>query len=210
MYLSKLNLNLAHSWYAWIVRNPWQTHRTIMRGFPQDYQGDKDQRILFRLETNVDPTREILVQSLHEPDWSWLYDHQVISQYQVKTWEPTFNVGDQCLFRLLINPVGNHSVGPMGGESVKRKPVDDNRMEDWLARRQANLGFEVVRCQTRVSSASARKGGDNWIILGLNYDGLLRVTDPATFEMSLRKGLGKSRGFGYGLLSVSAPLLPVF
>ncbi len=37
------------------------------------------------------------------------------------------------------------------------------------------------------------------------FDGVLRVSDPTKFALAVENGIGKARGFGFGLLSVAPP-----
>lgn len=41
--------------------------------------------------------------------------------------------------------------------------------------------------------------------LGVQFDGLLQVVDPARLLETIRDGVGSAKGFGYGLLSVARP-----
>jgi CRISPR system Cascade subunit CasE len=38
---------------------------------------------------------------------------------------------------------------------------------------------------------------------GVDFDGVLRVTDPALFTQSLAAGIGAGKAWGFGLLSVA-------
>jgi CRISPR system Cascade subunit CasE len=37
---------------------------------------------------------------------------------------------------------------------------------------------------------------------GVDFEGVLRVTDPKTFADAFHKGIGSAKGFGFGLLTI--------
>ena len=72
MYLSRLILNPRNRRVQREIANPYQLHRSLMSGFP-DNLAKGDERVLFRLDAHPRTgALTLLVQSLTLPDWSWL------------------------------------------------------------------------------------------------------------------------------------------
>lgn len=86
----------------------------------------------------------------------------------------------------------------------------------WLNARAERCGFTLETdaeggpC-TRVDGyrqhVIERRKGRRAVLSSLDFDGLLRITDPRAFAAALRRGIGPAKAFGFGLLLVKpAPL----
>ena len=117
MYLSRLILNPRHRRVQRELANPYELHRTLMRGFPDGLETLNDERVLFRVE--VEPRTGVpvvLVQSLNQPDWSWLVASEgyllpesgwpayVFANPATKTFDLPLSLGQVLAFRLRANP----------------------------------------------------------------------------------------------------------
>jgi CRISPR system Cascade subunit CasE len=72
------------------------------------------------------------------------------------------------------------------------------------------LEVPEVRFDVRVSQEQMLRGrqhaGNGIRVYAVLFDGLLTVTDPETFRVALRTGVGHGKAMGLGLLSI-APLI---
>lgn len=210
MYLSKLILN-PRSRQAWReIGQRYELHRTIMSAFPDDL--DDDERVLFRVETDSRTDNMILlVQSHGKPDWSYLaepqYDRYLLSTDEpnpwVKQFDPNFAEGQMLYFRLRANPTVKR-------DGKRRGLYREEEQLDWLHRKAKAGGFQV---------AGVRIGDDkmitSWVkrpkkmhrlrFVSVQFDGVLRVIDPAKLRTSIEQGIGSAKSFGFGLLSVRKP-----
>jgi CRISPR system Cascade subunit CasE len=161
LYLSRLCLNQRSKRAMSEMMHPYEMHRTLMRAFP-DFEGDPraEYGVLFRAEAaEREGAIKVFVQSLVEPDWSFLaaledyldysitndpYQHKDIMPYCSKIRE-----GDIFTFRLRANPTKR--VGKKD-DPLHGKRVELNREEEqlkWLARkgqeREKDVpgGFEI-------------------------------------------------------------------
>ena len=161
LYLSRLCLNQRSRRAMSEMMHPYEMHRTLMRAFP-DFEGDARRAcgVLFRAEpAERDGALKVFVQSLVEPDWSFLtalgdyldysvandpYQHKDIMPYCSKIRE-----GDTFTFRLRANPTKR--VGKQD-DPLHGKRVELNREQEqleWLARKGqerekgAPGGFEI-------------------------------------------------------------------
>jgi len=134
--------------------------------------------------------------------------------------------GDAWAFRLTANPLHHiRREGDKEGERTKRAAHQTPRHQmRWLLERQHRAGFEVVQkpverrllergdehelivrdqrpLQFRRPPATA--GRDDVRFTRVTFDGRLRVTDPDDFRRTLTYGLGKSKAYGCGLMTLA-------
>ena len=115
-------------------------------------------------------------------------------------------LGNERLFRLVASPAR-----ACGGGKKVRLPTGDRRARmQWLDRQAASSGF-VVLSEPRLRWWTTRinRGGQNILRETAVYEGLLRVDDPGCLAQAMEFGIGRSRGFGYGLLRLFQPRHPL-
>jgi CRISPR system Cascade subunit CasE len=216
MYLSRLTLNPRTRRVQREIAAPYQMHRSLMNGFPDDL-AEGDERVLFRLESHPrtgDLT--LLVQSLTLPDWSWLAEPGArgyllpadVPNPAVKSFDLDLSSGQVLAFRLRANPTARRRL-PDG----TRKRVGLYREEEqiaWLERKAELGGFRVRSVRTSnqhiVDGRLKRdKEAHKLRLLSVQFDGLLQVTDPDRLRETVQRGVGSGKGMGFGLLSLARP-----
>ena len=215
MYLSRLMLNPRSRAVRRDVANPYQMHRTIMRAFP-DQLGTGMERVLFRLETQPRTgALTLLVQSLTSPNWAWLAEpnagNYLLATTEepnpgVKFFQPVFAADQVLVFRLRANPTIKRKFD--SGDHKRIGIYDEDKQIAWLVRKGEHGGFQILSVRTRdcgvvravIPREDARYQAE---ILGVQFDGVLKVTDPAKFQETIRQGIGSGKGLGFGLLSVA-------
>lgn len=218
IYLSMLRLNLRSRQALSELRNPYEMHRTLSRGFgqAQDYA---NARCLYRVDAMPgDAMPIVLVQSLCEPDWQPLEELNgyLCCAAQKKAFQPTLAVGQTLSFRLRANPTVCRDGRRQSlweprpvGESVTEQEERLKRVEAshdaWMQRKAEAAGFEVLRCDLlRDDPVSfGTKSGQQTTLNAVRYDGQLRVTDAERLHYAIEHGIGSAKGFGFGLLSLA-------
>ena len=218
MYLSRLQLN-THNRQVWrqFLRNPYTVHQLVMRGFPDGVKRE-DGAVLHRLEQS-DEAIILLVQSTTAPDWTPVTDYltpagpyDFLPNPAVKALNLFFKKGQLLSFRLRANPTGKKG----RWDEKTGKALNSNRVPllkedqqlDWLKKRAEAGGFavrHVTISQGRKQKIWKGKGQPPITLYTVQFDGLLAVTDPAKFEAAWQNGVGPSRAFGCGLLSIAPP-----
>jgi len=211
MYLSKLTLNPYSRQVQRELSDPYQLHRTIMRGFPVVLP--EDERVLYRLEVAVHNNELVLlVQSLHQPDWTSLRDADR-GQYLLEAPQPpkvfklNLVAGSALRFRLRANPtVKKQREDHNNGNRVPLMREDEQIQ--WLNRKGELHGFQVMQCQVsgKDSVHGWKKDDDKTHRLefyAVQFDGVLQVTDPVRLVAAVEAGIGSGKGFGFGLLSLA-------
>lgn len=166
LYLSRLLLNPHSRQVRSELAQPYEMHRTLMRGFPQATDQSKvtardEFAVLFRPEVNdLDGAVKVLVQSLEKPNWTFLHglgdylctDGEMpgVSCKDIMRVCRNVHPGQVLRFRLRANPtkrIAKHD-DPMKGKRVEL--TRENEQIDWLIRKGQERekgvpgGFELL------------------------------------------------------------------
>jgi len=101
-------------------------------------------------------------------------------------------------FRVKLNPVtrtGNKSTPVIG----------NNSLVSWFLEKQEQRGFRADENRLDLSDCgitTIRKRQNNIILNQCTYTGVLEVIDQDRFIEGFKKGLGRAKGFGFGLLQL--------
>lgn len=218
MYLSRLILNPRSRQVRSEIANPYEMHRTVMKAFAGRLA--EDERVLFRLDlhprTGI-PT--LLVQSLHEPEWSFLNatdkDYLLspdelpldIENPAVKPVQLALRAGQVLSFRLRANPtVKKDRENKKQGRRVGLAREADQLA--WLDRKMEAAGARLVSASiagdTQVGGKLFREHEQHTLhFLSVQFDGVLQVLDPVCFLDAIQAGIGSGKGLGFGLLSLA-------
>lgn len=93
------------------------------------------------------------------------------------------------------------------------QPSAEDKLQEWLVRKAQMNGFQVARVASRpdpligdMQPGSKTIEDGNEIPLAhktIVYEGLLKITDIASFQQALRQGIGPAKAYGFGLLSLA-------
>ena len=201
MYLSQLILNPRHRAVQRDLSRPHDLHQTIMAAFPDNLDKAKE-RVLFRMEQRAQPQQLILlIQSQEQPDWSKLPASYLLDDPATKAFNLQLQPGQRLSFRLRANPTKRLSAGK--GNNGKR--IGLYKLEEqinWLQRKATDHGFAIHSAMpTQQQRVDDRR--QDLKFFSVQFDGILQVTDPATFLAAIQAGIGSGKAFGFGLLSVA-------
>lgn len=229
-YLSQLTLDPQARAVGRALGDLYSLHQLVYSAFP-DGGADGVGRVLFRLDADtsgggVSPS--LLVQSEQPPDWERL-DTPAVCVRGPKLWQPQFERGQTLRFRLRASPTKKTAL-PRGHSQAghqRQGLVTRPEQAAWLERQGLRCGFALretpadwfdafdeqePRAAVQIVSRGHLKGhkpagntGSAMTLthLAVDFDGLLRVTDPAAFAEAVRTGLGPGKAFGMGLLSLA-------
>lgn len=240
LYLSRIFLNPRSRRPMNELLHPYEMHRTLMHAFPDGggkNAGDAREKfgVLFRTETSTkaDEPIKILVQSLAEPDWTFLegfdgyLDGRAGDPYEYRDIMPAvikIKRGNRFAFRLRANPtrrIGNKE-DPMRGKRVEL--FREEEQIRWLLRKAKERekgipgGFDLLMedghngkyCSVKVRPEGKRIGRRGVVgekstttHLSVLFEGLLEVTDEKAFFHTICRGIGSAKAFGFGLLSLA-------
>lgn len=192
-------------------------HRLIWAAFAGDPAAKRD--FLWRDEGEG----RFLVLSSRPPMPAELFE-----EHQIKEFSPDLQAGDRLSFLLRANATRTVKTAritasgkrerehrdvvmellepvPKGQDRVDSRPELAARAgSEWLARQGAQWGFEVrdamVRGYRVYHLPGPAKRHPRFGILDL--EGVLRVSDPASFLVRLSHGFGRAKAFGCGLMLI--------
>jgi CRISPR system Cascade subunit CasE len=218
MYLSRLILNPRNRRVQREIANPHELHRSVTAAFSG--RSGAGERVLFRLETHPHATAFVLlVQSLNQPDWSWLHEPDaqgyllptpllpagIHTNLQSKPFELELSRGQTLAFRLRANPTVKRTVD---GQKKRQGLYQEEEQRAWLARKAEQGGFDLLGVRTsreEMLEGHLQRNGNRHALrfLAVQFDGVLQVRDPARLHTTVKRGIGSAKGFGFGLLSLA-------
>lgn len=206
MYVTQIVLNKAiaakrqlYGLYDW--------HRQAWEMFPCRLRDDRD--FLTRLDSDEQEFRltVLSVTKPQRPDWcaqDW---------WQEKEIPQTFFEQKRYLFKITANPARTLSRRDPGGNKKKHGShyaiIKQDELQEWIENKGKQCGF-VILDNPRIEISppvfhrlykedrklqKEYEGG----IVGVEFKGGLEVNDRESFARTVRNGIGRARGFGFGM-----------
>lgn len=220
LFLSRLVLDGRSRRARKLLADPSALYGELLNAFPgaiahHGGAAPADRRgLLFRIEpelANQPPT--LLVQSAEAPDWSLLQGQgerlfDLRRPPETKPLHPNLEPGDILAFRLRANPtksIPGEEISPgVRKRGTPRPLIAEQDQRTWLAARLADV---AAIADLRVVDEGTRRyrrgpGTKPAEFLSILFDGLLRIEDPEALRQLLLAGVGRGKGFGFGLLSI--------
>ncbi|MEY8040065.1 type I-E CRISPR-associated protein Cas6/Cse3/CasE [Saccharopolyspora cebuensis] len=224
MYLSRLFPDTTSHDFRRDHADLHHMHRTIMSGFP-DVTGNTPARTHHGVLWRLDRTRHghtLYVQSHTRPDWSHL-DHYLTRPADTRDLSEiveTLQPGRTLAFRLTANPTkrlrltDQRDPNCTGGRRDNRYPIVKPEAQiSWLINQANRHGFIIptgsdTQPDVATTSAPRQTGkqhdrGNTVSVDQVHYDGHLVITDRTTFTTALFTGIGPSKAYGCGLLTLA-------
>jgi len=187
-YLSQATLPLSAALHA-RLSDGYAWHCAIWKAFPDRPDDARD--FLFRVDSLEGGFRILLLsEEKPRPDASFVW--------QTKEVGPSFLDHAEYRFQLKANPTLRRSA-----DKRRLAITDEVKLRDWLMRKAEASGFTVDPDTLTVGAPldeTFRKEGRFGKHVAVDFQGVLRVTDPERFKSAFTDGIGSAKGFGYGLL----------
>jgi len=189
------------------ITDPYSIHRAVYGMFPdvrneqEKASGEASSGILFADLGGDARSRRIITLSDRPPEPERLDPIPSVSTREVTD---GFLQHDYYRFKVRTNPVrrtGNKAV-PVRGEEAVVNWFQSNAEQKW--------GFKVRGTLDIRDQNALHFRGKNNAPITLNQawiSGVLEVTERDTFLASFKKGIGRARAFGFGLLQI-VPVTP--
>lgn len=223
MFLTKIDLAPERRLARKYLGSPQAMHAVVM-GATGGNIGDGPGRVLWRVDRGT--TTALYILSPLEPDCSQLVAEVGAAGTQARTLDyspflASLDAGQLWAFRLAANPSYSASRGPgVRGQRYGHVTVEQQRQ--WLVERAPQHGFElmpvdhvddegsdgavmVVHRERPVFNRrrSEGEGRDRVTINRTVYEGVLRITDPESLRRALIAGIGRSKAYGCGLMTLA-------
>jgi len=198
MYLSRVYVQWPKS------KSAYTLHQSLWRLFPNRPDGMRD--FLFRVEQEKRGVgASILMQSQMEPATNVDFvELKAKRDYALNLVE-----GQRLRFLLKANPVktikDEKGRKDAKGEIKKcRVPlIKEEEQLQWLARRFDGI---AKLCEVQVAPCLPiyfHKQGQAGKVVPVKFEGIMMISNPATFKAMLDKGIGPAKAFGCGMLSLA-------
>lgn len=202
IHFTQLVLNPSSRMVQNEMVRPYELHRTIQSAFQSSRQ---ENNVLFRLDVNPRGLPMLLVQSKSEPnlaEWEGK-DNGRYLRTNPRTKAVSLQVSKDILyrFRLCANP--SKKMKREGQKNSQR--VGLYKTEDqvaWLNRKAEQFGFKLLTANTSPSQRLVDRN-KKITLYTVVFDGQLIVIDDERFTQALHSGIGPSKAFGCGLLSLA-------
>lgn len=175
-------------------------HRAVMRLFPDHLAGEPTVRratagILFRHDTPTDSPARLLIQH-NTAMRADLTINTGIKQVALDSLLTTLTVGRGVRFRIVLNAVRSQT-----GTKKRVAVTDPDDLLSWGQHRLeiAGLGRIELSVQPTTALGFTAKGP----VWTAQYDGYATVHNPALITDAVRQGIGRSKAYGCGLLSLA-------
>ena len=223
MFLTKIDLVPERRLARKYLGSPQAMHAVVMSA-TGGHVGDGPGRVLWRVDRGM--TTALYILSPVEPDCSQLVTEVGAAGTQARTLDyspflASLDAGQLWAFRLAANPSYSASRGPgVRGQRYGHVTVEQQRQ--WLMDRVPRFGFELmpvdhadgegtdeavlVAYRERPVFNRRRPGGEGCDRVTINrtvYEGVLRVTDPESLRRALIAGIGRSKAYGCGLMTLA-------
>lgn len=226
MYLSRLVLQPREAMARRHLARPYELHRTLQRALP----ARGDERMLFRVDSDMPSRPVVLVQSQSEPNWAepifrerWLAELPTTKLFDPPT-QPQIVPGQTLRFRLRANPTADRRLNPSDKDTRRVGLWTEPEQLKWLLRKFDAAGCEVRDLQEAVSEGRPCSNvvviPEGSVVTGkqietsgavveasgiaaVRFEGHLKVVDVERFSTALSNGIGRSKAFGFGLLSIA-------
>lgn len=220
MFLTKIELDPGRRLARKYLGSPQVMHAVVLKAAGSD-EDDGAGRVLWRVDQGH--TTALYVQSPQVPDCSQILEDAGFPGGQAQTldYEPFLTrlaEGQVWGFRLTANPSRAISQGP-GVRGKRSGHVTVEQQRQWLLTRASALGFSLVTTGTGDEDTLltvVRRGRpvfgrdnpqqgtrDKVTINQTVYEGVLQVRDADVLRHSLVAGIGRSKAYGCGLMTLA-------
>ncbi len=192
MIASVLRLNRA-DYKALKIKDAYSLHRVVYSLFPEQVGQSRD--FLYADKGGDWNCRRILILSERKPEF-----HK-FGEIESREVSESFLKWDNYGFEVTVNPTRRN------GPSRKTTPIKGREdLHNWLIEKAPSWGFEVESESLQVCRIGVvRFKRDNALTQThgtATFIGKLTVTQSDTFISSFKHGVGRAKGFGFGLLQI--------
>lgn len=174
------------------ITDAYGIHRMVYSLFPRE--NEQERRFLYCDTSNEKAKKQILILSKEPPK------AREYGTLRSKEISEDFLHGDIYGFRVRMNPVMRKTGNP--------KPVPITGIENllaWFHRRAPDFGFQVLDETLQVSDVGVQqidKGNHLITHSAAVFSGVFSVSNRERFVRSFENGIGRAKGFGFGLLQI--------
>ncbi|HSH39139.1 MAG TPA: type I-E CRISPR-associated protein Cas6/Cse3/CasE [Chthoniobacterales bacterium] len=206
-YLTQIMVDYERAVRLLHIRDSYDWHQRTWQAF----QGRNGQRrdFLSRVDETDEGYRLLIVSPTAptKPDWC------PTDCFQTKPIPDDFFSAGGFRFSLLANPTRKVRGDKEGARTKNGRRLPITKREEliaWIQRKGTSGGFDVTDPDKTLRTIPRprsyfEKNGAHGVHYAVEFQGQLKVTDPAAFRSTFTNGIGSAKAFGFGLLAL-APL----
>lgn len=177
------------------VTDEYSLHRIVYDLFPEREGGGKGRDFLYADKGGDFRERIVLVLSQRPPA------EPMAGRIESREVTHSFLSHDRYAFEVVMNPSQRDS---KTGKTIALR--GENELRDWFARKSSAWGFSIDETRFEVSRIGVQsfehKLEGTVVHARATFSGILEVIDRPAFIGSFESGIGRCRGFGFGLLQI--------
>ncbi len=212
MYLSRIELNGYRRDTMKALGSPEVMHAAVMQSFNSFNQSVED-RPLWRVD-RIGPVTYLLVQSARKPDFTHIVEQfgrpNVDMGWDTLDYDnylSKIEQGQTYRFRLRANPT--YAVSEGEGRGKVYPHVTAEQQMNWLKQKSLTCGFSIESEEGHTSADIVqrdikhfKRNGNPMTLSVVTFEGVLIVTDAESFRNAIMRGIGRSKAYGCGMLTV--------
>lgn len=209
MYLSRVEIDYKNRRKTKDLNHLGAYHNWVESSFPEEFEDGKRSRKLWRID-RLNNKQYLLIVSEEKPDLKKLEKYGVDNSSATKDYEKIINnlsVGQTLRFKATLNPVYSVSTGKKSGKRGKVYPnITIEQQMDYLLKRSEKNGFKLEKNEFFITDSNyirLKKHGSKSInVCKTTYEGELKIIDIDKFREVLKRGLGRKKAYGCGMITV--------
>lgn len=216
MYLSRVEIDLSNRRMIRDLKHLGCYHGWVESSFPDENDNGKAgrSRKLWRIDV-INGRQYLLVLSENKPAVENLEKYGIKGSACSKNYEPflaSLQEGMRAFFRIKLNAVKSYSTSGLDKKRGRVAPVPLDELNAFFLARTEKNGFAVKPDALKIVSRDSErfehsvesndKKNKYLDLVGVTYEGILTVTDLAKFKQTLKRGIGKKKAYGFGLLTI--------
>lgn len=187
------------------LRDCYDWHQKVWQAFPGR---DGEQReFLTRLDQRREGFRLLMISPVEPGRPGWCPPDP--ESWKTKPIPETYFTRRRYVFQLCANPtkkVASKADGTVTKNGRRVPLVKREELVGWIKRKGEQGGFNVDEATLRTIPRGReyfKKNGQDGMHSAVEFEGVLTVTDPATFHETFTRGIGSAKAFGFGLLVIA-------
>lgn len=211
---SRIIIDSRHRRAAYAMASLERLHAIVARSVDPDWTGAS--RVLWRLDAgrNGSLNRMYIVASV-APDKQVLSEELGVPSSSIATcsYEPfleRLETGQEWGFRFKANPTHSEPSGQHGQRGRREGILNIEDQQEWLFKQSRRAGFHMPINRLEMPEVVVRESrkirfnrkGSSVTLASATFDGVLVVDDPDLLRRALVEGIGRAKGYGFGLMTL--------
>lgn len=200
-YNNRINLKKLSSLSAY--------HSWVEESFPEEIKENKRSRKLWRID-ELNGKNYLLIVSETKPDLVKLEKFGVKGTSDTKDYDPFLNKleeGMKARFKVVLNPTVSIKDSSNKSSRGKIVPLKSSKFSKFLLDRSEKNGFllnedDFLITERKIVTFKHNKNSKKINLDRVSYEGNLTVSDSRKMVDTLRRGIGKKKAYGFGLMTI--------